>query len=213
MIRTKEKLRTLLSYGNTKLPKDTAIFNMTPATTCPAKELGLCKLCPTGGKAKCYALKPEHMYPDTLPFRQRQEEYYDIVTAKRFTDEFVLATAKKRMPVKRLRISEAGDFKGQKEFNKMVKISDNLKDELGIRTYVYTAMDTKINFSKRGSLRVIGSNVMIDAQFIAVHNPGRALSMLRYVGIKAVECKGDCRVCDFCDNPKYDKLTIVNKIH
>ena len=63
-------LKELLSFGNLKVGKDTAIFNMTPAFRCPSEELGLCSIAKI-----CYAKKAERMYPQVTPYREKQEEY------------------------------------------------------------------------------------------------------------------------------------------
>jgi hypothetical protein len=55
--------------GNRKIPKSTAIFNMSSALNCPSKKLGLCKAASQG--AKCYARKAEILYPQVLPYRER----------------------------------------------------------------------------------------------------------------------------------------------
>jgi len=57
--------------GNKKLGKDTLIFNMTSATNCPSKRLGLCQLkgrC----ESKCYALRAEKRFPAVLEYREEQ---------------------------------------------------------------------------------------------------------------------------------------------
>ena len=68
-----EHLKKLVQFGNNKLPKTTVIFNMGPAKECPANALGLCELGKTG---KCYAMKAERLYPQVLPYRIRQKNYW-----------------------------------------------------------------------------------------------------------------------------------------
>ena len=59
-----------IKKGNHKIGKDTLIFNMGPAKTCPSKALGLCQLQDTN---KCYAHRAEVQYSKTvLYYRIRQ---------------------------------------------------------------------------------------------------------------------------------------------
>ena len=92
------------TIGNKKIGKDTLIFNMGSATNCPSKKLGLCKHCD-----KCYALKAEKMYPQVLPFRQKQEKYWLNTSIDLIIDDFVLALTKHKN-IKYVRFNESGDF-------------------------------------------------------------------------------------------------------
>lgn len=63
-----------LSNGNTKIGPDTMVLNLTSATDCPSRRLGLCQL---DNPADCYALKAErHYYTTVLPYRRRQAAYW-----------------------------------------------------------------------------------------------------------------------------------------
>lgn len=100
-----ENLKSLLSYGNSKLSKSTAIFNLGSAKNCPSDRLGLCEL-----SGECYAKKAERMYPSVLPYRERQRAYFSEVTAQQFVSEFIEATKNKRTTVNKLRVNESGDY-------------------------------------------------------------------------------------------------------
>ena len=130
-------LCSLMRSGNTKIPRSTGIFNMSSATDCPSKKLGLCKACEQ--RAKCYAIKSENTSrPDVLPFRRKQEIYWKSVKAKEFVSEFVLLNALKEAPYQNIRFSEAGDFHGQECVDKMEEIAKMLR-RFGVRVYGYTS--------------------------------------------------------------------------
>ena len=132
------------TLGNSKLPASTAIFNMTSATDCPSKIIGLCKVADI-----CYAIIPEKMYPKTCkPYRDRQAKYWSDNTASDFVLDFMSAVNRKR-PINRpdtLRFSEAGDFRTQADVDKMELIATLLSGE-GIACYTYTAR-SDLDYSK-----------------------------------------------------------------
>jgi hypothetical protein len=123
------------SLGNSKLPATTAIFNMTSATDCPSKQLGLCRVADI-----CYAIVPERMYPTCKPYRDRQAAYWSDISAEDFVLDFMTARSRMR-PINRpdtIRFSEAGDYRTQADVDKMEQIAKLLSDE-GIACYTYTA--------------------------------------------------------------------------
>ena len=69
-----ESLKKLIQFGNHKLPKSIAIFNMGPAMECPSLNMGLCQAY-VGDKCVCYAMKAEIQYCKTVPpYRTRQAQ-------------------------------------------------------------------------------------------------------------------------------------------
>jgi hypothetical protein len=55
-----EKLKDLLSFGNSKVGNDTAIFNMNAALDCPSEKLNFCqhaKSCYEARKRDCVSLR------------------------------------------------------------------------------------------------------------------------------------------------------------
>ena len=173
----------LFSFGNTKLPRTTAIFNMSSATDCRASRKGLCQL---KNINKCYARKAEIQYPPVLPFRRRQEEFWSKCTAHSFISK--LLECSRTIPITHLRLNEAGDFKTQRCVGKAVKIAKILKDRYDITTYCYTAR-IDLDFTKRGPLVINGSNFMVDNKY-----------SITYTDIKQGEpkCIMNCRLCDLC---------------
>ncbi len=151
-----ETLKKLISSGNRKLSKSTAIFNFGAATDCPSLKLGLCQAKDSKtGKVTCYALKAESgLYPGVLPYRRRQETYWKSVTAEQFTNDFKAINARKRKPYKTLRFNESGDFWNQKDVIKAEKIAQLLDDT--VRVYTYTARKD-LDFSNIKYLVINGS--------------------------------------------------------
>jgi hypothetical protein len=175
----------LISQGNHKLGKDTLILNMTSATDCPSRALGLCSL-----PSKCYAMKAERMYKAVLPYRRRQAEYWDkhgpIKIASDLREELGRHT---KSPIKFIRISEAGDFRAQADVTKLYIIADLLADT-GVIIYGYTARkDLQFPFGP-SNLVLNGSGFMLDNMFTAT-DP-------KLLKNYQVVCAGNCRICSLC---------------
>ena len=185
-------LNNLVAHeGNRKVPASTCIFNFGPASTCPSRRLGLCAAHKAG--VKCYAQKTEYAYhPLVLPYRKRQEAFWQSITAEEFVAQFLLLNSMKVNPFKTIRFSEAGDFHNQSELDKAEKISQ-LLSRFGIKCYCYTSR-SDLNFSKIKSLIVSGSGFTkpgISNIFKIIKNKKdkpKGWSM----------CKGNCRVCNYC---------------
>lgn len=190
-----------MSRGNTKLPKEYAIFNLSAASDCPSRKLGLCEVCNSG--VKCYAEKAELGYtPQVLPFRRRQEKYWKSVNASQFVETFRKAIARLRKKPTHVRFDESGDFHDQGCVDKMEDIARMLKGD-GVDCYTYTARKD-LDFSGCKTLVVNGSGFQTtedDNQFIAVKS----------LPDGEVHCIGDCRKCNLCTSKR--GLKIYNKIH
>jgi len=175
----------LISQGNHKLGKDTLILNMTSATDCPSRALGLCKL-----PSKCYAMKAERMYKAVLPYRRKQAEYWDktgpIKIAADLREELGRHT---KPPIKFIRISEAGDFRTQADVTKLYIIADLLVNT-GVIIYGYTARQDLEFPQGPANLVLNGSGFMLDNMFTAVDPK----SLANY----QVTCAGNCRICNLC---------------
>lgn len=177
--------------GNTKIPSSTAIFNMSSATFCPSKKLGLCAAVKCG--VKCYAIKAEYAYhPDVLPYRKRQGKFWGKVSATNFAKQFLLINATKRNGFKALRFNESGDFNNQTEVNKAEEIARLLRLQ-GIKTYCYTSR-SDLDFSKCKDLIVSGSGFKkkgISGEF-------RIIKDKKDKPKGWAVCKGDCHICKRC---------------
>jgi len=187
-----ENVKDLIASGNTKLPKTTAIFNMSSATDCPSLKKGLCSAI-IDGKIVCYALRPEKFRPTVLPYRKRQEKYWKDITAEKFVEEFITANARKRKPYNAIRFNEAGDFHTQKCITKAEKIATMLKP-YRIKCYTYTARKD-LSYKKIDNLVVNGSGFMRDN----IKNEFKIVK--KDASDKPADyalCVGDCKICSRC---------------
>lgn len=187
------------SIGNTKLGKDTVILNMTSATDCPSKKLGLCKL-----THKCYAMKAERQYPSCLPFRRRQETQWTNESVETIIDS--IKKKNKNKNIKYVRISEAGDFRTQEDVQKLFKLSEALEKE-NIKVYAYTARQD-LNFEDSPA------NLTINGTFFKIHNQFIPVPLLpdpQTLQSHEVICEGECPNCNYCKENGDKKIYI--KIH
>ncbi len=165
--------------GNKKIGRDTAIVNMTSATDCPSKKLGFCKHC-----ADCYAMKSERQYPQVLPCHRRQDAQYHTETAGQIADGV------QGRKLKHLRYSMCGDFRGQRDVQKMSRVADRMAKR-GISVYGYTAR-RDLDFSNvSDNMTVNGSGFMVHNNFYIVE---KRFSRKR----DRYRCAGDCRTCKLC---------------
>jgi hypothetical protein len=183
-----------VTQGNHKLDKDTLILNITSATDCPSKALGLCKL-----PHKCYAMKAERMYKQSLPFRRAQAEYWDTHNAEEIANALRARMSLGRTPIKYLRISEAGDFKNQRDVEKLWEIS-KLLETTGVIVYGYTAR-SDLDFSQApNNVCFQGSGFMIHNSFTAVPKEEAAAA--------EVHCAGNCRLCNLCKSRAHADIKV-----
>lgn len=176
----------LIKRGNYKLPKSTIIFNLGSATNCPNREI-----CQAGDK--CYALKAERMYPNVLPYRTRQAHYWQNNSQEEIIKDFSAWIKRRRKPVEKLRLNEAGDFKTQNDVLKAEELARALKERFDIATYTYTS-SRHLDFTITNYLVVLASGEPIvgcAGQFIMVENE-------EGVPDDGAICPGDCRVCSRC---------------
>jgi len=195
------ELKGLMSSGNIKIPSTTAIFNMSSATDCPSRKLGLCSAELAG--CKCYAIKSEvPSRPSVLPYRRRQEKFWKGIAASKFALDFLsVNAAKSRKPFTALRLNEAGDFHGQACVDKADMIARILSD-FGIVTYCYTSR-SDLNYSSAKSVVVMGSGFRkegISSEFRII---AKDSDKPRGFGL----CPMDCKVCNRCQ--KRGMLTAV----
>jgi len=187
----------LFTWGNKKLPKTTAIFNMTSATACPANLLNLCQLAEPD--KYCYARKAERMYKNALAHRLRQMDFWSTCSPCSFVT--ALMEEKKRKHIRKLRFNEAGDFISQNSVVKAETIAKLLYKGYGVETYCYTAR-SDLDFKSRKFLIINGSGFMIDNNFTIVK---RGQSVGKHV------CPQNCRLCTWCSERK--KRIIYVEMH
>lgn len=197
-------LAKLIHGGNMKLPKSTAIFNLSSATDCLSRRLGLCKA--AAQKTKCYALKGElnHCSRYVLPYRRAQERFWLFTSAEEFVSQFVMLNSLRKIAFTAIRFCESGDFHGQHDLEKVEKVAKMLR-RFGIRCYCYTSR-SDLNFSKIKHLIVSGSNFLKPG----IANRFRIVRNLKERMKGESLCKQDCRVCRKC---LMHHLKIVIKNH
>ncbi|TET79941.1 MAG: hypothetical protein E3J41_00555 [Candidatus Cloacimonadota bacterium] len=186
-----KEIKAHVSFGNSKLPKTTMIFNMGATVDCPSDALGLCHF----NSKICYAKAAERQYHKICPqYRKRQENIWQKYSAIQLAKAFVKIIKSKRIKVDAFRFNESGDFWSQECVKKLSVIAAWLKIE-DILTYGYTARKD-LDFSKV-CFFVLGSNFLLDGEFRTVTRPS---------GLHSV-CPGDCKVCTLCQG--YDGVIEV----
>lgn len=176
--------------GNKKVPKSTAIFNMTTAHNCPSMKLGLCKAAEQG--AKCYAKKAEYLYPMVLPYRKRQEKFWKKVSAKEFANQFMAINAVKHKKFNALRLNESGDFNSQECVDKAENIA-RILEKNGIITYLYTSR-SDLDYRKVKALRISGSNFKLPG----ITNVFKIIKHKENLPNGWGMCAMNCRICHKC---------------
>jgi hypothetical protein len=115
---------SLLTFGNMKLPKTTAIFNLPPGMTCP----GSTDFC----KKICYAAKASRIYPSARAHRsEAMEATKDLNNFK----TAILKELSENRKVATVRIHESGDFYSQTYFDAWCEIAKGRPD---LNFYAYT---------------------------------------------------------------------------
>ena len=190
----------LCDEGNIKIPSTTAIFNMSSALNCPSKKLGLCKAESQG--AKCYARKAEILYPNVLPYRERQAKLWKEISAEDFAFQFLVINSFKRNPFSKLRMNESGDFKNQKELDKAEKIARILKKH-GVICYCYTSR-SDLCFRKIEALRISGSGFKKEG----IVNVFKIIDSKKDKPKGWSMCKMSCKVCDRCSRSRMNTCVV-----
>lgn len=190
----------LFSKGNHKLPRSTAIINITSAHDCPAKKKGMCPV-PDG---KCYAMKAERPYrPKCLSYRRRQTVIWDALPAWAIAAALIKHSENARKyKITKVRFSESGDFRNQKDVNKMSRVAEILK-YAEIPLYGYTARKD-LDYSK------VSDNMIITGSGFMVHNSFNVVPKDKLKKYKHT-CKMNCSICNLC--AKRRKIKIYAPLH
>lgn len=181
-----------IKFGNLKLGDDTAIFNITSATDCPAKKLNLCDVVKDG--ILCYAYKAEKLYKNVMEYRLHQQHYWRSNKPEQIALDIIEKCKRRKKKTKYFRFNESGDFIDQSDINKMSEVAEILKSK-GIVTYGYTARSdlnfSNINFLVKGS-GWNGPN-------------GKTIIIKKQDSVPKgyILCPGSCKKCNLCkiNNP------------
>lgn len=196
------------SKGNRKIGTDTIIFNMGSATNCPSKELGFCKI------EKCYAMKAEYLYLQSLPYRNRQEAYWLSNDAESIALDLCGALLRHQKTVRFVRVNEAGDMHSKECLSKLIQIAKIVGKEFPkVVIYTYTHRSDIVtgtthrrlpknlvincsNFHRKGlnTFKAIASVKVHAMAEIATHKK----EILKFADFA---CVGDCSICGYCKKP------------
>ena len=208
---------SVFSYGNKKLPRNTMIFNLTTAMNCPSK---LCKFFDT-----CYAKAGDNKNINPAISGLRNQFMLKYITIKELLKLIEMYIEYAPMRIKRIRLSESGDFSTQKQVDVAKKLAAHLKKKYNIDTVVYTAQPFDFSGNElivnASNEKVIGADRYFYARDLKTFNE-MGIDMTEDLKIKYMEdgqpyymCPCECRKCNFCyrtrqeNGENSEKLTIV----
>ena len=208
---------SVFSYGNKKLPRNKMIFNLTTAMNCPSK---LCKFFDT-----CYAKAGDNKNINPALSGLRNQFMLKYITIKEFLKLIEMYIEYAPMRIKRIRLSESGDFSTQQQVDVAKKLAAHLKKKYNIDTVVYTAQPFDFSGNElivnASNEKVIGADRYFYARDLKTFNE-MGIDMTEDLKIKYMEdgqpyymCPCECRKCNFCyrtrqeNGENSEKLTIV----
>lgn len=208
---------SVFSYGNKKLPRNTMIFNLTTAMNCPSK---LCKFFDT-----CYAKAGDNKNINPALSGLRNQFMLKYITIKELLKLIEMYIEYAPMRIKRIRLSESGDFSTQKQVDVAKKLAAHLKKKYNIDTVVYTAQPFDFSGNElivnASNEKVIGADRYFYARDLKTFNE-MGIDMTEDLKIKYMEdgqpyymCPCECRKCNFCYRTRQENgensemLTIV----
>lgn len=204
----------IFAYGNTKLPTNTMIFNLTSALNCPSR---LCKL-----HDVCYACKDDNRWIDPLLKNLRSQIAVNHLTLREFLKLIEIYIEYAPMRIKRIRISESGDFLNQRQVDIAKKIAAHLKAKYDIDTVVYTAQPFDFSGGElivnASNDKVVGATRYFFAKDIDTLNSLKIDTTedkklkLDQNGNPYLMCSCDCRKCGFCYRSKEENGEDASKI-
>ena len=181
--------RPYISFGNKKLPKSTAIYNIGCWFLCPGRLDGFCEL-----HDVCYG-KCREVMGSVISSRLNNYFFWKNNDAEKiaaFIGYSIMAEKMKDNEVNLLRFNEVGELEDQEDLDKMVKVSNIVYNNTGVKSYTYTH-NRHLNYNiDRPHLTICGSGFMIDNKFTVV-KPGE---YEKYVDThNAIECPQKCELC------------------
>ncbi len=209
----KPKTFKAFSYGNQKLPEDTMIVNITSAWNCPSYNN-----CALGQKIDCYGMKGERSKPNVQLRNLKLQHAYKYMTVKDIVTLVEAYIESAPVRIKRIRISEEGDFPNQETVDFCDKLAGHLKAKYGIVTAAYT--NNPLDYSGVKNMIINGSkyNIKNCTRYFRALPPkiyeqipeGLVLEPYQLPVNKLMlntengtfKCHCDCRVCNFCYNTK-----------
>ena len=182
--------RPHIAFGNKKLPKTTAIYNIGTWFLCEGRLKGFCEL-----HEVCYT-KCREIMGSTI--KSRLNNYYfwktnDARTIASFIVYSIKAESMKGDKINLLRFNEVGEFENQEDLVKMRDISNIVYEQTGVKSYTYTHnRDLDFNID-RPHLTINGSGFIIDNQFTGI----APSEYKEYVeSHNCFECLQKCEMCN-----------------
>lgn len=181
--------RPYVAFGNKKLPKTTAIYNIGTWFLCPGRLEGFCEL-----STECYA-KSREVMGSVNKSRLNNYLFWKINNAEKIA-MFIIYSIKaeqlKGNQINLLRFNEVGEIENQEELEKIIKISNIIYLKTGVKSYTYTH-NRDLNFNiDRPNLTICGSGFMVDNRFTVV----KPEDYKEYVDThNCVECQQNCGDC------------------
>lgn len=205
------------SFGNSKIPENTLIINLTSAFNCPSKLNGQCQW-----GNRCYAHALERMRDKVEARNLRNQFALCKLSIKEILKLVEAYIENAPMKIKYIRLHEDGDFKDQATLDFCNTIAGHLKAKYGIQTVAYT--HRVLDYSNIDNITINGSSYDIkncDRYFIPVSKKdydkvpegldfsGKDIPMRSVETGKKVDtthgtykCPCDCRKCFFCYRTK-----------
>ena len=185
--------------GNAKLPKSTMIINLGTWFNCPGRKERFCELC-----TECYDKSPEVRFKERIKGRLEQEIIFRALNALELTyiieQEIRKWNESHEIKIKNIRWSEVGDLRNQNDLDKVINISNQIYEDLDIKSYIYTH-NKSLDFwsKKRPGLVINGSGFMVDNEYRVlpkeqIENEFKNLNDLS----NKRECICDCTQCNRC---------------
>lgn len=109
-----------------------------------------------------------------------------------FISYSIMAERMKGNEINLLRFNEVGEIENQEDLEKMIKISNIVYDNTGVKSYTYTH-NRNLNFDvPRANLTICGSGFMVDNRFTVV----KPEDYKEYVNnTNCIECPQKCELC------------------
>ena len=227
-----EIVNKTFAFGNSKVPENTLIINLTSAWNCPAALNGEC-----GFGKNCYGMGGESFKRELQKRNLRNQHTLSLLSVRQLLD--LLETYIEQAPVriKYIRISEEGDFQDQETVDFCDKMAGHLKAKYGIHTTAYT--HRILDYSGLKNITINASSYRIksgDRYFIPVSPEdwekipegldlsGKDIPMVsaenKTVKVDTTHgtfrCPCDCRTCGFCyrtkkenGEPENNMITVI----
>lgn len=222
------------SFGNSKVPENTLLVNLTSAFNCPSKLNGECKW-----GNRCYAHALERMRGAVEARNIRNQVALSKLSVKELLKLVEAYIENAPIRIKYIRLHEDGDFKDQETLDFCNTMAGHLKAKYGIQTVAYT--HRVLNYSGIDNITINGSSYDIkdcDRYFIPVSPEdydkipdgldfsGKDIPMKSSETGKKVDtthgtykCPCDCRKCFFCyrtkaenGEPENSAITIIETV-